>query len=768
MVQVKNQVNKIAFVGTYLPRQCGIATFTADLCTALSDASASCVVIPMDDRPEGYDYVSPVRFTVFEADLSSYRRAAEFLNINRVDVVSLQHEFGIFGGEAGSHVLALLQSLRAPVVTTFHTVLRDPEPEFRRVMSEVAAASTRVAVLSRHAQEFLRDVYDVPEEKIDLILHGIPDFPFVDPNFYKDQFQVTSRPVMLSFGLLSPAKGIENVIRALPCIKQAFPGIAYLVVGATHPYWIREEGEAYRLGLQRLARELDVDDNVIFHNRFVEADELVAFIGAADIFITPYLSEEQVSSGTLSWAIGAGKAVISTPYWYAKELLDEGRGVLVPFGEDAPIADAVIRLLSHDAERHAMRKRGYMYGRNMTWANVAHQYIDSFGKAMAQQCAQPRTVLAPAGGQRQRSELPQIRLQHLRRMTDRTGLLKHALHNVPRYEGGYRTDDNARALLLTMKLFELGELPEDVEDLAVRYLAFLHYAYDSQTGRFRNHLEFGGGRWARDEGSEDAHGRALWALGATVAGADHRSLRETAGELFERAVQAAPDLDSISARALTLLGIDKYLTWFSGDVSVRELRQGIAKAMLACYRENADESWHWFERTLSNAGARLPHSLLITGRSLGNDKMVCVALESLKWLCDVQHAESDHFVPIGSRAPYGKEKERARFDQLPIEACATVAACLAASEATGDKMWYAEAERTFEWFLGRNDHDVPLYDPRTGGCHDALRPDGVNANQGAEATLSYLLSLADMRLADKAIVLQQGEMHASEAQLSTR
>ncbi len=759
IVMLGKRVNQVAFVGTYLPRQCGIATFTADLCGAIGDVTSGCMVIPTNDQEEGYDYHAPVRFTIFEPDLSSYRRAAEFLNINHVDVVSLQHEYGIFGGEAGSHVLAFLQALRTPVVTTFHTVLHDPKPEYHRVLQEVASLSDRVVVLSRRAQTFLHDVYGVPEDKVDLIPHGIPDFPFVDPNFYKDQFGVEGRPVMSTFGLLSPSKGIEHVIRALPEIKKAFPNIVYLIVGVTHPYWIREEGEAYRLGLQREARELGVEDNVIFHNRFVEAEELVAVIGASDIFITPYLNEEQVSSGTLSWAVGAGKTVISTPYWYAQELLAEERGMLVPFGEHAPIAQSVIRVLNDNTMRHEMRKRAYMFGRNMTWPNVAHMYVDSFTRAVARGAQSPRMLTEDKGTERRRGELPLLRLQHLKRMTDSTGLLHHASYTVPQYDHGYLTDDNARALAFTMKLFELGELPnEEAEELVMRYLAFLDYAFDRATSCFRQNLTYGGGRWIEKSGAEDTHGRALWALGTAVGHCDNRAIRPMAGELFGQALTATRDFSSIRACAFTLLGIDEYLKWFLGDVTAHEIRHTLSAQLTKHYREAATDDWPWFEESLTYANARLSHAMIVTGRSLGDEEMTDIGFKSLEWLCGIQQSESGHFVPIGSNGYYTRGQERARFDQQPIEACATVAACLAASEASGEKTWYAEAERAFEWFLGRNDLQTPIYDPRTGGCYDTLHPRGINANQGAEATLSYLLALADMRLADKAIILKRGEI----------
>ncbi len=758
-MDVSSGAGRVAFVGTFPPRKCGIATFTNDLCQAVRNAGVEPIVIPMNDRAEGYEYADPVRFTIFEPDLSTYRRAAEYLNINRVDVVSLQHEYGIFGGNWGSHVLAFLQALRTPVVSTFHTVRREPDEDEKRVLQEVAALSDRIVVIGEHARTFLHEVYDVPKEKVDLIPHGIPDFPFVDPNYYKDQFDVAGRPVLLTFGLLAPHKGLEYVIQALPKIKQAVPDVVYLIVGATHPYWIRREGEAYRLRLHRLARELDVTDNVVFHNRFVDDEELVAFLGAADIFITPYLSVDQVSSGTLSWAIGAGKAAISTPYWYAREVLADDRGILVPFGEHEPIADAVIKLLTDQAFFHGMRKRAYTYGRHMTWTNVGHMYKDAFNRVLKERTRRPRRFLVHRPEpQRPRGELPSLRLRHLRRLTDDVGVLQHAFYTVPRYSHGYTVMDNALALLLTMRIHELGELEEDeTEDLATRYLGFLLYAFDGKSGRFRDELRHGETVWGKTTGSEESHGCALWALAATVARSPHAALRDMAGKLFEQALRAAAGFSSLSGCALTLLGLHDYLSWFSGDVTARDMRHRLAAELLRRYRRAADDEWRWFDETLTRWNARAPHALIVAGQGLSDEDLVTTGLAALEWLCRVHRPDGGDFVPVGSNGFYARGKERARFDQHPHEACAAVAACLAAYELTGEQRWYREAEATFEWFLGRNDHRVPLYDPRTGGCHDGLHPDGMNANQGARATLSYLLSLADMRLADKAIVLKRGE-----------
>lgn len=485
MAQQNIRLEQVAFIGNYLPRRCGLATFTSDLCQAIAGefAETNYFAIAMNDTPEGYQYPPQVRFVIDEKDLSSYRQAADFLNYNNVDLVCLQHEYGIFGGPAGSHILALLRNLRMPLVTTLHTILREPDRNQRQVLNELAQLSDRLVVMSEQAARFLQEIYQVPAEKIDLIPHGIPDVPFVDPNFYKDQFGVEGRLVLLTFGLLSPNKGIENVIEALPAILQRHPNVVYIVLGATHPHVVRREGEVYRLRLQRLAREKGVEKHVIFHNRFVSLKELVEFIGAADIYLTPYLNPAQIVSGTLAYALGIGKAVISTPYWYAQELLADDRGLLVPFRDPDAIAEQINCLLDNEAERHAMRKRGYLYGRGMIWSHVACLYQESFARAIHDRLSLPRPAFYARTLDQNLDELPCLKLDHLQRLTDGTGLLQHATFTVPNYNEGYTTDDNARALVLTILLEELqGDMSAEVDQLASRYLAFLWHAFNPENG----------------------------------------------------------------------------------------------------------------------------------------------------------------------------------------------------------------------------------------------------------------------------------------------
>lgn len=739
---------RIAVIGNYLPRQCGIATFTADLCTAIASeyGSARLFAIPVNDPDSSYEYPDRVRMEIEQEDCASYERAAEFLNFNENDLVCLQHEYGIFGGPAGNHILSLLRRLKMPLVTTLHTVLREPDVHQRIVLEEIAHLSDRLIVMSERASTLLENVYGVPSEKIDLIPHGVPDFPFTDPNYFKDLFNTQGNSVLLTFGLLSPNKGIENVVQALPAILAKHNNVTYIVSGATHPHIRRREGERYREQLQKLAVEVGVSSQVIFNNRFVSAEELVEHVGAADIYITPYRQEAQVVSGTLAIALGAGKAIISTPYWHAQELLADGRGILVPFDDPASIAEATIRLLDNDAERHTMRKRAYLHSRGTTWQRTAQAYMASFQRARTERILRPRPSLQDILSARSTDELPALNLAHLRHMTDDTGILQHAVFSVPNCAEGYTTDDNARALIVTLLLkesrtFDVG-FPTT---LSRRYLAFLEFAFHDKIGRFRNFLGYDR-QWQETTGSEDSHGRALWALGTVVGHSADPGLRGASGQLFEAAVPATLTFTSPRAWAFSVLGMQGYLDGFPGDRIIQGTRNLLANKLLDLYERTHSADWQWFEKSLAYSNARLSQALILAGWNGKNQRMIDVGCESLQWLVVQQHRDDGHvFVPIGSRGFFAEGKDKARFDQQPVEACATIAACVQAYRATGESPWLEEAWSAFRWFLGENDLQVPLYDAATGGCRDGLHPDRVNENQGAESTLSFLMALLDMQ-----------------------
>jgi glycosyltransferase involved in cell wall biosynthesis len=741
--------SRIAVVGNYLPRQCGIATFTTDLCDAISAeyGPTGLFAIPVNDTESGYEYPERVRLALQQEDLSSFEQAADFLNFTNFDLVCLQHEYGIFGGAAGSHVLGLLRRLKMPVITTLHTVLREPNPDQRRVMEEIASLSDRLIVMSQLSSQFLQEIFQVPGNKIDMVPHGVPDLPFLDPNFYKDRFGVEGKAVLLTFGLLSPNKGIENVIKALPQILSKHKNVVYMVAGATHPHILRREGDVYRAHLQELAKEMGVESHVLFHNRFVSPSEMVEFIGAADIYITPYRFEEQVVSGTLAYALGAGKAIISTPYWHAIELLDDHRGALVPFQDPDAIARKAVELLDTPATRHRMRKRAYVYSREMVWKRVAQGYMASFAQARRDRASQPRAMFVEESTQKHFDQLPKLNLDHLHRLTDDTGIFQHATFTVPNYSEGYTTDDNARALVLTVLIEQLGEAESTgIEKLASRFLAFLGHAFNSENSRFRNFLTYDR-KWTEAAGSEDSHGRALWALGAVLGRSNHEALRGAAGRLFETALPAVVAFSSPRAWAFALLGIQEYLNRFPGDRSVQHARSILARRLLQLYGSNQSTEWNWFEDVLAYSNARLAQSVLTTGRHSSDALMVSAGLGALNWLCKTQRsAENAHFVPIGSQGFYRKGRERARFDQQPLEAGSAVSACLEAYRATGEDRWLTEAWSAFNWFMGKNDLQITLYDPATGGCRDGLHPERVNQNQGAESTLAFLMALVEMRL----------------------
>jgi glycosyltransferase involved in cell wall biosynthesis len=744
--------NRIAIVGNYLPRRCGIATFTTDLCDAIHAeyGATELLALPVNDTDEGYAYPVRVRFELSEDELASYRQAADFLNFSNIDLVCLQHEYGIFGGRAGGHILELLRRLRMPFATTLHTVLRDPNPDQRAVLEEIAALSDRMIVMSQHSAEILQEVFRVPIEKIDLIPHGIPDLPFTDPNFYKDGFGTEGKEVLLTFGLLSPNKGIENVIQALPKILSRHSNVIYMVAGATHPHVLRREGDKYRIYLQKLASDLGVEANVIFRNRFVSPQEMVELIGAADIYVTPYKHKAQVVSGTLAYALSAGKAIISTPYLHAIELLDAERGAFVPFDDPEAIAAKTVELLDNDTARHAMRKRAYLYARDMVWNRVAQKYMKSFERIYNERLRNPRATFSAQHTEKTLDHLPTINLDHLYRMTDHTGILEHAVFVVPNYPEGYTTDDNARALIVAILLEEYAAGALTVTDLASRYLAFLWLAFDPATGRFRNCLSYEH-QWQESEGSEDSHGRALWGLGTVLGRSNNAGWRGAAGRMFELAVPAAIEFKSPRACAFALLGVQEYLDSFPGDRAALSASDILANRLLNSYRVSHSADWNWFENVLAYSNARLPQALIRAGIRAANEEMVSAGLEALDWLVTIQRCDvKGHFVPIGSQGFYSKKTEKARFDQQPVEACAVVSACVQAYRATGKDHWRKEAWCAFNWFLGDNDLQIALYDPTTGGCRDGLHPDRANENQGAESTLSFLMALLEMRKLEKA------------------
>lgn len=739
---------RIGFVGDYPPRRCGIATFTADLCEAVASlAPASvCFVGAVNDGAGPYAYPPRVRFEIEEGDLESYRRGADFLNREGAEVLCLQHEFGIYGGPAGRHILALLKDVRMPVVTTCHTIVRNPDPDQRALMGELATRSERLVVMARMGVRILRETYGVPRRKIDLIPHGIPDLPFGDSEAFKTELGIGGRIVLLTFGLLGPGKGIEYAIRALPEIAARHPRVVYLVLGATHPHLLAREGESYRLGLERLAEDCGVKDRVLFLNRFVSLEDLKEFIGATDIYLTPYLNEAQITSGTLAYVFGAGKTVVSTPYWHAKELLGGGRGALVPFRDAKAVAEAVCGLLDAPKRMLRMSAAAYAMGRGMIWPEVAGRYLESFRRARRQWATDSSRILAGWGGGGRARSLPPSRTEHIVRLSDGGGILQHAVFTVPNFHEGYSVDDNARAFILCNLLAEhQGEKGGGgLEGLATRFLAYISDSFNPLRGRFRNFLSHSR-IWLEEQGSEDSHARALWALGHGARRSRNEGHRKLCLQLFPLALPALSSFSSPRAWAFSLLGIHEFLGARPGHGAAIECRSSLVERLLLLWERHSSGDWPWFETRATYENPRLSQALILAGQSLPDSGALEIGLSSLRWLVSIQRNSEGGFRPIGSEGFYERDGERAIFDQQPVEAFAMVSACLEAFRCTGDEAWRLEALRAMEWFLGRNDLGLSLYDPSSGGCADGLHADRVNENQGAESTLAFQLALAELR-----------------------
>jgi len=738
------QPRRIALIGNSLPRRCGIATFTTDLQQAIGAAypDVETCIVALTDGEQCYDYPSSVRFEISDNNPDDYAKAAEFLNAGQFDAVSLQHEFGIFGGTAGDHVLALLGRLTVPVTTTLHTVLAAPAPPQRHVMASMIAASSKVIVMAEKGRELLQSVYQAPAHKIDVIPHGIPDVPFVGSEVAKVAFGFGGRPLILTFGLLSPNKGIEFMIDAMPLILKQRPDAVYVVLGATHPNLVRYHGEAYRESLMARVRELGVEDHVVFLNRFVDQATLLRYISMCDVYVTPYLNEAQMTSGTLAYSFGSGKAVVSTPYWHARELLADGCGILVPFRDAQRLGTEIGNLLTDDTRRLDMGERAYAVSRPMTWAQTARRYMAAMDPPQPEK--RLKVIVKPPSPRSAGTvaAVPDMQTGHLLAMCDDTGLIQHAVHAVPDRSHGYCVDDNARALLLACVLSTTGEsrLPEI---LSARLAAFVQHAWNPDSGRFRNFMGFDRS-WLEASGSEDSHGRTLWALGVCAGRDAIASRRLWARSLFAEALPVVASFSSPRAWAFTLLGLDAYCRACAEDSVAEGIRRELADRLLALLAAVETRDWVWFEESLAYDNARLSEALIVTGMATHSSGDIAAGLRTLRWLMSRQTTPAGLFRPIGSDS-FGRKWTTLAFDQQPLEATATIAACLAAWRADDGADWKADANRAFAWFLGANDLSLPLVDVDTGSCRDGLHPDRANENRGGESVVSYLLALAEMR-----------------------
>ena len=725
---------QIAFLGTYPPHRCGIGTFTYDLSNAVisADESVRATVLAMTDSGFTYEHPERVRFQIRKGVKDDYARAADFVNYSDIRMVSIQHEYGIFGGTDGAYILTFLAELSKPSIATLHTVLKRPSKSQRAIVREMAERCECLVVMSRLAVDLLETSYGIPPETIRVIPHGIPEMRVDERDASKAKFGVTGRRVLLTFGLLSPSKGIEVVIRALPKLVDEFPDLIYLVLGVTHPEIKRQVGEEYRLSLEREAESLGLREHVIFRNQFIDTAELCRYLQASEIYITPYLQAAQITSGTLAYAMGSGAAPVSTPYWYAQEVLAEGRGQLFDFGDVQGLCDVLRTLLGNPEELARTQRSAYAFSRQMIWPQVGSDYVELTRRVV-------REAVAPETQTLRRRSLPDLRLDHLIRLTDDTGLLQHAAHSVPDRRFGYCVDDNARALIVTL-LAQQATDSSETERLITIYLSYLHHS-QGEDGHFRNFMDFRRNLDA-EPGSEDCVGRALWALGLAVELAPDEGHRLLAKSMFHKAM-ALPLTFGPRGTALGILGLDAYLQHDPDHDPARSTLDSLAARLVRRFEEGADDEWSWFEPELTYENALLPLALFKFSMRTGDQTALRVACSSLSFLETLCFADG-YLQLIGNAGWHARGDERVLADEQPLDAAAFVLAFRAAHAATGDRRYLTRMRESFEWFLGANRLELSLYDFSTAGCHDGLGAQEVNKNQGAESMVSFLLALLAM------------------------
>ena len=728
-------MNKIAIIGNYPPRQCGIAMFTKDLNEGFRENGVTTAVVAMNDGLHRYDYPGDVVCEIEQNVMASYISAAEYLNSNNFDAVIVQHEFGIYGGQDGIHIIQLLKRLRIPVITTLHTVIDDPTDNQRHVINELATISQKLVCISLKGIELLQNVYGISPSDCVHIHHGVHQYDTKDVNSLRKKLGVENKKVLLTFGLLSRNKSIEVVINALPEVVKKHPDTVYIVLGATHPHVVKHEGEDYRLMLIRLVNKLQLEKNVIFINRFVTNDELFSYLELCDIYVIPYLGEKQISSGTLIYTMGAAKPIISTPFWYAREMLADERGMLFGFRDSVQLSEKINDLLSDEEKRKTIAQNAFTLAKECYWPMISQQYYDLIDRMIAEDNI--RALSEPAPVIESKFVLPPIKLDHLRVLTDYTGILQHAKFNVPDRNHGYCTDDNARSLLLSVMLQNEVQDVDEVNRLTSIYLSFIDYAYNPVTGKFRNFMNYER-QWLDKEGSEDSIGRTAWALGYTAAYTNVCNFYHHSNYLFEKVLASTETLTHPRALSYAALGLSHHAKEHEEPAMIERLEQ-CTKKLFTLFDRTIDEEWLWFDDKVSYANSRIPHAMIHAGMQLKEEPLIQRGLKVLDWLIEKQFINGI-FSPIGNNGwltPQGKVP----YDQQPLEATGMIDACLQAEEYVKDGTYADYALKAFYWFTGENDCGQPLYDFATGGCRDGLHSEGVNLNQGAESTISWLMSL---------------------------
>ena len=730
----------ITFVGNHLPRQCGIATFTTDLRNAAYQHYGGAVrmpVIAMNDRNEGYDYPDTVEWTMNQASRQDYERAAEFVNRKNSRLICIQHEYGIFGGDDGSYILDFMSQVRVPIVVTLHTVLETPSPGQKEIITKMNPMVSKFVVMSSRAKEFLCRNYGIPKQNVALIHHGIPEFPYGNPHHFKSKLNLSGRTTLLTFGLLSANKGIETVLSALPNVVHRFPKVAYVILGVTHPLVKANEGERYRISLRRMVRELELEKHVFFHDQFVSLKQLTEYLQATDIYLTPYLNKAQIVSGSLAYASGSGIPVLSTPYWYAEDLLSDGKGVLFPFKDSRRLEASLMDLLEHPETLALIRQKALQQGRRMLWPAVGMQYLELFEEVLSekrQRTDPPQKIIVP-------TELPQVSLRHIRRLTDKTGILQHATGIIPNRKEGYCLDDNARALIMAVQHFRHTANEESLEFAAI-YLSYIHYS-QRDDGSFRNLMTYQREFVKdadKDSDSEDSQGRAIWALGFAAHLCSDNSLRIVAREFFHKSKHLANRM-GLRGTSFSILGLCEYLAAYPMDREVLRLMETASDRLVDYYKTTAEPDWEWFEDELTYANGIAPLALFQSYRPTQKQEYLSVAKTTTSFLEKV-YFQNDYLQLVGNQKWRSKTDKGCLFDEQPIDAMASVLLFREAYLVMNQRRHLERMRESFDWFLGKNRLKRPLYDFESKGCRDGLQEKDVNFNQGAESTLSFLISLS--------------------------
>ncbi len=729
---------RVAVIGNYIPRQCGIATFTRDLVESMLHTKnprkfeVDAYVIAMNDQQNSYTYPDIVKSTIREDSQRDYLNAVKYINLSSADICLLQHEFGIFGGERGKFIIPLIQRLEKPLIVTYHTVLNNPSPIEKRIIRELSRKAEKVVVMSQKAITFLKEIYGVPGEKIELILHGVPDLNVKQIGKFKQMLHLEKKRSLFTFGLLSRNKGIETVIKALPEVVKNYPDILYIVLGKTHPKVVEESGEEYRSYLKRMAERLNLRNNVYFDNRYITNEELFSYLTSIDIYITPYLNEAQITSGTLSYAIGAGTAVISTPYWHAEEILSEGRGRIFDFNDSKNLGEILIELFDNPEKLKKMRRNAYKYGQNTTWTEIGAKYLTMLSAIREKQHylrIKEDPVINPL-------VLPKFNLSYIKRITDSTGILQHASYIIPNFKDGYCLDDNARALLMVAMTFKQRKEKEAL-DLIPVYMSFINYMQNSD-GSFHNFLGFNK-TFLDEKGSEDSFGRAIWALGYLIRYAPNAEYRVIADNIFQKSVPVFKTLRSLRGIANTIVGICHYLTFSKEKMELNEILKKMVSKIIKSFKKESDDSWEWFEPFLSYDNGIIPYALFCSYDLMPGKEILTIAVKSMNFLENII-MKKGYLSPVGSDGWYHKGKSCAEYAQQPVDAMAAVLMFHQAFVVLKDKKYVSKLMGGLMWFLGENDNGKSLYDFETKGCRDGLEYDGVSMNQGAESTISYFIA----------------------------